>query len=132
MSQQQMMHSKHFTLEEAQELLSEVKEKVQKMADLKQKTDRLGYNVYRHHFFSGKPANGEKYHPKELEIIRIIEDLQAVGIQVKGIENGLIDFPSIRANEEEVYLCWCLDEDNILYWHRIPDGFQGRRPIDTL
>ncbi len=132
MSQQNLMHSKHFTLGEARELLSEVKVKVQKMADLKQKTDSLGFNVYRHHYFSGKPANGEKYHPKELEIIKIIGDLQAIGIQVKGVENGLIDFPSIRSNGEEVYLCWCLNEDDILYWHRISDGFPGRRPIDSL
>ncbi|MBM2840365.1 MAG: hypothetical protein HW412_893, partial [Bacteroidetes bacterium] len=58
--------------------------------------------------------------------------LDARGIVVKGIDEGLIDFPHIRPNGEEVYLCWKLGEDDILSWHRIEDGFTGRKSIDQL
>ncbi|MCH8286232.1 DUF2203 domain-containing protein [candidate division KSB1 bacterium] len=124
-----MEHSKHFTLEEASSLLIEIRENMKTIVELKKDIDKLGLNIYRHHFFSGQEPNGVKYHSKELELIAIIKDIAGKGVLVKGLDNGLIDFPSIRQNGEEVYLCWHLEEDNINYWHRIQDGFTGRRPI---
>jgi hypothetical protein len=38
----------------------------------------------------------------------------------------------VRENGDEVYLCWKLGEEGIAYWHRIPDGFAGRRSIEEL
>jgi hypothetical protein len=124
-----MEHSTHFTLEEANDLLTEIKVKVKKIKDLKEEVDALGLNVYRHYFFSGQEPNGVKYHSKELELIAIVKDIASKGVMVKGIDNGLLDFPSIRSNGEEVYLCWHLDENRINYWHSIQDGFRGRKPI---
>src|SRR5260221_862886 len=59
-----------------------------------------------------------------------IERIHALGGQVKGIELGLVDFPSAR-DGEEILLCWKLGEKSIGYWHAVDGGFASRRPIDA-
>lgn len=59
-----------------------------------------------------------------------VEKIQEIGCQLKDIDTGLIDFPTLYKGEE-VYLCWKLGESGIGFWHHIEDGFRGRRPIDT-
>lgn len=59
-----------------------------------------------------------------------LEQIQEMGCQLKDIETGLIDFPTLY-REKEVYLCWKLGESGIGYWHHVEDGFRGRRPIDS-
>ena len=55
--------------------------------------------------------------------------IEEIGCQVKDLDTGLVDFPTLYKNEE-VYICWKLGEPAIEYWHHIADGFAGRRPID--
>ncbi|MFQ5926948.1 MAG: DUF2203 domain-containing protein [Terriglobia bacterium] len=50
------------------------------------------------------------------------------GCLVKDLDVGLVDFPTLRDNET-VYLCWKLGEERIGYWHRIHEGFAGRKPL---
>ena len=57
------------------------------------------------------------------------ERMEEIGCQVKDLETGLVDFPTLYKNEE-VYICWKLGEPAIEYWHHVADGFAGRRPID--
>ena len=72
-------------------------------------------------------------YPAEVErLVEIAGEMDLRGIVIKDLDTGLIDFPHIRSNGEEVYLCWKLGENDIHYWHRIPDGFSGRRPVDEL
>lgn len=59
-----------------------------------------------------------------------LERIHGLGCQVKDINIGLIDFPTLYRNQE-VYLCWKLGESNIAYWHHVEDGYRGRRPIDA-
>jgi len=66
------------------------------------------------------------------ELIDIIKEIASKGILIKGINNGILDFPAVRSNGEEVYLCWMLGEKKIMFWHRIPDGFPGRTDIEDL
>ena len=67
--------------------------------------------------------------PRLLETVkRLIEQIHSNGCLVNGPEAGLIDFPCLF-NNEIVYLCWKYGEPRIGYWHRIPDGFAGRRPL---
>jgi hypothetical protein len=65
------------------------------------------------------------------ELARAIDAIGEHGAQVKDVDEGLIDFPALRG-EETVLLCWKLGEDEIRYWHRVEDGFAGRRelPLD--
>lgn len=59
-----------------------------------------------------------------------MELLEALGVQVKDLEVGLIDFPT-RYHGQEVLLCWRFGEEKIEHWHGLNDGFQGRKPIDS-
>jgi hypothetical protein len=64
-------------------------------------------------------------------LARAIDEIAEHGVQVKDADEGLIDFPALHRGET-VLLCWQLGEDEIRYWHRIEDGFAGRRllPLD--
>ena len=59
-----------------------------------------------------------------------VESIQEIGCELKDIDTGLVDFPTLYRNEE-VYLCWKLGESGIGFWHRVQDGYRGRRPIDN-
>jgi hypothetical protein len=60
----------------------------------------------------------------------IVSRVQEIGCQLKDVESGLVDFPTLYRGEE-VYLCWKLGEPSITSWHHVADGFAGRRPIDS-
>ena len=57
-----------------------------------------------------------------------VEQIQSYGCICKGAEQGLVDFPCLLG-AEVVYLCWQQGEPTISYWHRIEEGFAGRRPL---
>ena len=59
-----------------------------------------------------------------------MERIEEIGCQVKDLETGLIDFPTLY-RDREVYLCWKLGESGIRFWHNIEDGFRGRQPINS-
>ena len=58
-----------------------------------------------------------------------IGNIQSFGCQVKDLDIGLIDFPTLYKGEE-VLLCWKLGERGIAWWHGLEEGFRGRKPID--
>jgi hypothetical protein len=58
-----------------------------------------------------------------------IRTLAEQGIEIKDLNQGLIDFPHLRDNHV-VYLCWRLGEGRIGYWHEIEAGFAGRRELE--
>lgn len=58
-----------------------------------------------------------------------LEEINAIGVQVKDIDIGLLDFPCV-VDGETVLLCWKRGEPRIGFWHRMEDGFAGRQPID--
>jgi hypothetical protein len=63
------------------------------------------------------------------EAAACVEELAALGVQVKDLDSGLLDFPAVR-DGEPVLLCWRVGEERVGYWHGLEDGFAGRRPID--
>lgn len=58
----------------------------------------------------------------------IARELKAREIQIKDLERGLVDFPSLRG-DREVFLCWREGEDDIEFWHDLESGYPGREPI---
>ena len=127
------VHSKHFSLPEARQTLAELAPLVERLVSLKRELDQLGYDIYRHQYFGGTGPNGEKLHPPEADrLVEIAQDIDAKGVLIKDLDEGLIDFPYVRKNGEEVYLCWKLGEEKIEYWHRVRDGFAGRKDISEL
>ncbi len=59
-----------------------------------------------------------------------IEDLENTGVVIKGIDEGLLDFPSKRF-DDEIWLCWKQGETEIKFWHEKDIGFSGRKPISV-
>lgn len=66
---------------------------------------------------------------KRLE--ELLHRVDELGVLIKDIEIGLLDFPALR-NEKEVYLCWKVGEEKIEYWHEVEAGFAGRQPIESF
>jgi hypothetical protein len=67
--------------------------------------------------------------PVASEIEALLREVAELGVEVKDMDSGLIDFRTLRG-DEEVYLCWRLGEgDRIAYWHTLEGGFLARRPL---
>jgi len=58
-----------------------------------------------------------------------IGEIDAIGVQVKDIDIGLLDFPC-EVEGQVILLCWKLGEKSITHWHGTQEGFAGRKPID--
>jgi hypothetical protein len=61
--------------------------------------------------------------------IACVERLDELGVTVKDLDLGLLDFPSLY-DGREVELCWRVGEDAVEFWHEIGEGYAGRKPID--
>jgi hypothetical protein len=65
-----------------------------------------------------------------LKLVReSIAEIDSIGVQVKDIDAGLLDFPC-RMEDQVVLLCWRMGETSIEHWHTMESGFQGRQPVD--
>lgn len=58
-----------------------------------------------------------------------LAEIDSIGVQVKDLDLGLLDFPC-EVDGETILLCWKLGEKSITYWHGINEGFAGRKRID--
>ena len=62
------------------------------------------------------------------EITELVSRIQELGVLVKDLDRGLVDFPA-RRGDEDVLLCWEVGEDEIAFWHGVEEGFSGRKPL---
>jgi hypothetical protein len=60
-----------------------------------------------------------------------IAEIRQLGVEMKGIDSGLVDFPS-EVNGRPVLLCWQLGEESVQYWHEEDAGFAGRQPVASI
>ncbi|MFZ8860002.1 MAG: DUF2203 domain-containing protein [Thermocrinis sp.] len=72
-------------------------------------------------------------HIRDLEALidSLFRKIEALGGVIKGIDPILVDFLSFHKNRY-IWLCWKEDEDTIMYWHELNEGFAGRKPISLL
>ena len=132
------MADRYFTPAEANELLSTVRPLVQRMVSHRR---ALAVATVRHARIATKIAgNGGGVRPHEVDklqttiddeasnVVRCVAELQELGLLVKDLDEGLVDFPA-RRGDEDVLLCWQLGEDEVAYWHSVEDGFAGRKPL---
>ena len=61
----------------------------------------------------------------------LVDELTAIGVELKDPARGLVDFPAMFENRE-ILLCWQLGEPTIEYWHETSGGFAGRRMVADL
>jgi hypothetical protein len=62
------------------------------------------------------------------DLMGAVDELQGLGVLVKDLDRGLVDFPCVHRGRE-LLLCWELGEDEVAYWHGLEEGFAGRRPL---
>jgi hypothetical protein len=129
---------RHFTPEEANAALVEVRPLVERLvAHRRRHVEALA----RQEEMGGRiRGNGGGMPPAALadaaaaverearQLAKLVDEIAERGAEVKDLDEGLIDFPALR-DGETVLLCWRLGEDEIGFWHRIEDGFAGRRPL---
>ncbi len=121
---------KHYTREEARELLPQVRQWLKRLAQLQatlEKTEERLAGL----MSPGSDLGGELVNQR----IRTIADLEEVlqefrqrEIQVKDVARGLVDFPAIIGGRE-VFLCWEQDEEDIEFWHDLDAGYAGRERL---
>jgi hypothetical protein len=70
----------------------------------------------------------EEARRKAAETARCLARIQELGVLVKDLDRGLVDFPALRG-DEEVLLCWEVGENEVAHWHGLEEGFAGRRPL---
>jgi hypothetical protein len=129
---------RHFTPDEANDALAEVAPLVERMVDHRRAHVEA---LARQEELEGRiRGNGGGIPPATLaaaaaevesearELARAIDEIAEYGVEVKDIDEGLVDFPALR-HGETVLLCWKLGEDEIGYWHTVEDGFAGRREL---
>jgi hypothetical protein len=129
---------RHFTPEEANRALEEVRPLVERMVE--QRRAHVEALERQEELEGHIRGNGGGIPPATLadaaaEVDRLarglahtVDEIADHGAQVKDVDEGLIDFPALRQGET-VLLCWKLGEDEIRYWHRAEDGFAGRQEL---
>jgi hypothetical protein len=70
----------------------------------------------------------EQFQRESQAVTQAAERLERLGVLVKDLDTGLVDFPALHEGEE-VLLCWQLGEDEVAHWHGVDEGFAGRKPL---
>ena len=124
----------HFTIKDANEVLPTVIKKFKNIVNLKDQAVLIQSEMETNPKYM---SNFKEYVIKKQELntvmsnfYKAVEDLESMGVMIKSIEEGLLDFPSIRFNEE-VFLCWKEGETEIKFWHGRDEGFMGRKPLSV-
>tara|TARA_Y100000310_G_scaffold206661_1_gene207091 strand:+ start:5403 stop:5816 length:414 start_codon:yes stop_codon:yes gene_type:complete len=131
------MDKKYFTIEEAQKALPKVKETVLKLQQLQEAIDmvnsvyldpdQMSYDEY----MATDTQLSKKFHKFSYEFYKELEKLDRMGILIKDLPLGLVDFYA-KFEGRDIFLCWHLGEDKIKCWHELHEGFKFRKPIIDL
>ena len=133
------MPHKFFTLAEANRTLPLVKRVVQDIAsyypswkDLVSKYELIAAKA-RPDWGESKEQLGLKAQIDDVarKINACLVELEQVGCEFKGFEEGLVDFHG-RLDDREILWCWKLGEERITHWHDLEAGFAGRQPIPEV
>lgn len=123
---------KIFTLEEANELIPEMRRRLQRLQQLYSAIGEMRESAKAaasSSEFGGGMKGGSGYVRSLYEVGKITTEIHHAGVQLKDYERGLIDFPTMRGGRM-VLLCWQLDEgDQIEWWHDTEAGFAGRQRL---
>jgi len=125
---------RYFTITSANENLPTVIEKFQTVKTLKNEIvkieQELNSTLSPNNTFEKYVTVKQKLNSAVKKFYQSIQDLEDTGVVIKGIEEGLLDFPSKRF-DDEVWLCWKEGESEIKFWHEKDVGFSGRKPISV-
>ena len=121
---------KHYTVEEARELLPKLRLWLDELNRHRKRVKQLDERLEQL-LAGGADPGGELVNEwiKHLAgIQKRLAGFRELDIQLKDLERGLIDFPAIIGGKE-VFLCWEKDEDDIEFWHDLDTGYAGRERL---
>jgi hypothetical protein len=129
-----------FTQEEANELLPEVRALVERLVEERRALVALGEELEAMQALIG--GNGGSLDPSRIGELQeavaqaaagltaLVDELHELGVQVKDLDRGLVDFPARHPERGDiVLLCWEFGETEVAHWHGTDAGFAGRKPL---
>lgn len=129
-----------FTQEEANAALPEVRPLVERLVEERRELVALGEELEAMQALIG--GNGGSIDPGRVGELQeavaraaagltgTVDELQELGVQVKDLDRGLVDFPARHPESgDDVLLCWELGEPEVAHWHDLESGFAGRKPL---
>jgi hypothetical protein len=124
-------YTKHYSREEAQALLPQVRVWLDRLHRLREEMDRLDTRL------SGMLAPGvdlggtlvNRWIRTAADTKDVLMEFYRRQIQIKDVDRGLIDFPALLGGRE-VFLCWEKGEEEVEFWHDLDAGFAGREPLE--
>lgn len=132
--------AKYFTLEEAQSLLPVLEALLKRAIDAKKALEGIQEEMQalsrRIFLTGGMLLDVEQVRRRKASLDTLMQEardslaeIEAIGVQVKDLDTGLLDFPCLL-DGEIVLLCWKMGEERIEFWHTLDAGFRGRQPVD--
>jgi len=122
----------YFTPKQANKILDEVKMRLNNIISLRDKVlelqEELQSIVEHDASLMAYVLKKQELNSALTDLYKAIEELESLGVVLKSIDEGLVDFPAKRF-DEDVWLCWKVGEDEVKFWHGKDEGFMGRKPL---
>ena len=129
------MPQRYFTLSEANALLPEVKAALSAVRTAVGSLERIRPAVTDADGDIIRPDGDTLVDPGHLHAVMQFHHglghIHSLGIEVKDVARGLIDFPA-KTGGREIRLCWLDGEDSVAFYHDLETGFDGRKPIAEM
>jgi len=124
----------YFTTKDANLVLPDVIEKfkvtLEKKNDVSKLEQQLQMVLSTTNSFEDYVPLKQKLNAAITQFYKASEELEKTGVMIKSIDQGLLDFPSKRF-DEDVWLCWKYGETEIKFWHEKDSGYMGRKPVEV-
>ncbi len=124
----------YFTIKDANKILPNTIKKFQEIVDMKKTIEKIQaemeMSLHPSSDFKDYVIQKQKLNSAVSKLYKAIEELENTGVIIKSVDDGLLDFPSRRFNED-IWLCWKEGETEIKFWHEKNEGFTGRKPISV-
>ena len=122
---------RYFTVAEANALVPDLSIKLLRLQAMLRRL-REEYSEKETELFQRAQTNGKhpEWEASEIapEIHKAVDELHSMGVLLRDIEQGIVDFPHLR-DGREVLLCWRLGEKRVQYYHELDTGFHERKPL---
>lgn len=123
-----------YTIDEANALIPQVRAVLLQLAVQQRRLDASHAEMHRQLDANGGPEGAAAAGRQEAETAEIREGMRTLllhlselGVELRDIEMGLVDFPGDREGEP-VWLCWWLSDARVAFWHPTDEGYATRRP----
>jgi hypothetical protein len=120
----------HYTPNEAQALLPDIRRWLARLVsfrdELAKQEQRLEALMAQGSDVGGQTVNG--WIRTMADFRSLLMEFHIREIQIKDLDRGLIDFPSILGGKE-VFLCWEHGETHVEFWHELETGYAGRQAL---